>query len=107
MTARRPYFAPILTALQLLRLRGEDVPVKEHEIIERQVNHMKHLIDDLLDVSRITRGKLELKKKPLDLRGVLAKAIEIASPLLEQRNHTFELDVPSHPLGVDADPAIC
>jgi CheY-like chemotaxis protein/anti-sigma regulatory factor (Ser/Thr protein kinase) len=97
--------APILTALQLLKLRGESTPVKEHEIIERQVNHMKHLVDDLLDVSRITKGKLELKKKPLDLRMVLAKAIEIASPLLEQRNHTFELETPSHPVGVDGDEA--
>ncbi len=97
--------APILTALQLLKLRGEDTPLKEHEIIERQVNHMKHLVDDLLDVSRITKGKLELKKKPLDLRMVLAKAIEIASPLLEQRNHTFELETPPHPLGVDGDEA--
>ncbi|HEY5947039.1 MAG TPA: ATP-binding protein, partial [Kofleriaceae bacterium] len=97
--------APILTALQLLKLRGDSLPLKEHEIIERQVKHMMRLVDDLLDVSRITKGKLELKRKALDLRTVLAKAIEIASPLLEQRNHHFEVDVPSHPLGVDGDEA--
>jgi PAS domain S-box-containing protein len=97
--------APILTALQLLKLRGENLPVKEHDIIERQVKHMMHLVDDLLDVSRITKGKLELKRKPLDLRIVLAKAIEIVSPLFEQRNHRFDLNVPGHSLGVDGDEA--
>jgi PAS domain S-box-containing protein len=63
--------APILTAIQLLKLRGEEA-VKEHEVIERQVNHMMTLVDDLLDVARVTRGKLELRRKKLDLRVVLA-----------------------------------
>jgi PAS domain S-box-containing protein len=97
--------APILTALQLLKLRGDNLPLKEHQIIERQVKHMMHLVDDLLDVARITRGKVELKKRLLDLRVVLAKAIEIASPLFEQRNHNLELDVPSHALAIDGDEA--
>ncbi|HEX5061793.1 MAG TPA: ATP-binding protein [Kofleriaceae bacterium] len=96
--------APILTALQLIKLRGE-APLKEHEVIERQVKHMMHLVDDLLDVSRITKGKLELRKKPIDMRSVLAKAIEIASPLLEQRGHHFGLDAPNWPVGVDGDEA--
>jgi PAS domain S-box-containing protein len=96
--------APILTAIQLLKLRGEEA-VKEHEVIERQVNHMMTLVDDLLDVARATRGKLELRRKKLDLRVVLAKAIEIAGPLLEQRNHHFQLDVPAQALGVDGDEA--
>jgi PAS domain S-box-containing protein len=96
--------APILTALQLLKLRGHG-ELKEHEVIERQVKHMMHLVDDLLDVSRITKGKLELKKKPMDLRPVLAKSIEIASPLFEQRNHHLELDVPNHAIGVEIDEA--
>jgi PAS domain S-box-containing protein len=97
--------APILTALQLLKLRRESVPLKEHEIIERQVKHMMHLVDDLLDVSRITKGRVEIKKQPMDLRVILAKAIELASPLLEQRNHKLDLDVPSHALGVEGDDA--
>ena len=97
--------APILTALQLLELRHSGPPQKEHAVIERQVHHMMHLVDDLLDISRITRGKLELKRRPIDLRAVLARAIELASPLLEQRNHQFHLDVPSHPIGVDGDEA--
>jgi len=97
--------APILTALQLIKLRGDSPPLKEHDVIERQVKHMMRLVDDLLDVSRITKGKLELKKKPLDMRIVLAKAIEIASPLLEQRGHHFQLDAPNRPVGVDGDEA--
>jgi PAS domain S-box-containing protein len=95
--------APILTALQLLKLRGDNLPLKEHEIIERQVRHMMHLVDDLLDVARITKGKVEIKRKPLDLRVALAKAIEIASPLIEQRQHELVLDVPNHALGVEGD----
>ena len=97
--------AQIVTALQLIKLRGETEAFKEHAVIERQVSHMMHLVDDLLDVSRITKGKLELKRKQIDLRMTVAKAIEIASPLLEQRNHQFQLDVPAHPLGVDGDEA--
>jgi PAS domain S-box-containing protein len=97
--------APILTALQLLKLRGDNFPLKEHEIIERQVKHMMHLVDDLLDVSRISKGKLELRRRPIDVRQALAKAIETVSPMLEQYGHNFQLDVPQHALGVDADEA--
>ena len=55
-------------------------------MIERQVEHLSRLVDDLLDVSRITRGKVELARQVLELDAVLAKAIEMASPLLEQRS---------------------
>jgi PAS domain S-box-containing protein len=95
--------APILTALQLLKLRGETV--KEHEVIDRQVRYMMRLVDDLLDVSRITRDTLELKRKRIDLRGVLAKAIEIAGPLIDQRGHKLNVEVPAYALGVDGDEA--
>ncbi len=97
--------APILTALQLLKLRGDNYPLREHEVIERQVKHMMSLVDDLLDVSRIARDKIELKRKHVDLRGALGKAIEIASPLIEQRGHHFHLDVPNHAITVDGDEA--
>ena len=63
-------------------------------IIERQVQHLVRLVDDLLDVSRITRGKIELSSEPVELADVVAKAIEMASPLLEQRQHTSTVDVP-------------
>jgi CheY-like chemotaxis protein/two-component sensor histidine kinase len=66
---------------------------------------MMHLVDDLLDVSRISTDNLELKKRKLDLRLVLAKAIEIASPLIDQRGHKLQVDVPNHPLGIDGEEA--
>jgi PAS domain S-box-containing protein len=95
--------APIVTALQLMRLRGDKSTAKEQEVIERQVRHMSRLVDDLLDVSRIARGKIELRKEHLDIRGIVAKAIEIVSPLLNERRHKLEVDLSERELVVDAD----
>ncbi len=97
--------APILTALQLLRLRGIEAGERERTIIERQVRHLVGLVDDLLDVSRITRGKVRISAQPVETNELVAKAIEQASPLLEQHRHNLEVDVPRHGLGVLADPA--
>jgi len=88
--------APILTALHLMRLKGETSTERERQVIERQVLHVNRLVDDLLDVSRITRGKLELETEPHEVRAVVARAIEMASPLLEERGHELRLDVPRH-----------
>jgi PAS domain S-box-containing protein len=96
--------APIVTALELMRLRNGDVAIHERSVIERQVGHLSRLVDDLLDVSRITRGKIELKRSPVQLNEVIGKAIEIASPLLEQHSHDLTLDVPAAGLVVDGDP---
>jgi len=85
--------APILTALQLMQLRGDDATVKERAVIDRQVRHLVRLVDDLLDVSRIARGKIVLKEEPIELAEVVARAIEIASPLLEERQHHLTLSV--------------
>jgi signal transduction histidine kinase/DNA-binding response OmpR family regulator len=97
--------APILTALQLLRLRGVQAGERERTIIERQVRHLVGLVDDLLDVSRITRGKIRLHRVPQQLSDAVAKGIELASPLLEQHQHDLVVDVPTEGLGVAADPA--
>jgi signal transduction histidine kinase/ActR/RegA family two-component response regulator len=97
--------SPILTALELLKLRGDGRISREHQIIDRQTKHLIRLVDDLLDVSRITRGKVELRKQPVDLRDVLAKATEIASPLLEQRRHHFEVTAPPRGMKLLADEA--
>ena len=94
--------APILTALQLMQLRGNDVFEKERQIIDRQVRHMVRLVDDLLDVSRITRGKVSLDRAPTEIAAVVANGIEVASPLLEQRSHHLRVDVPPG-LVVDGD----
>lgn len=95
--------APIVSALQLLKLRGDTRSVREHQIIERQVKQMVRLVDDLLDVSRVARGKIELKTKSMDLRDALAKAVEIAIPLFERKAQSFEVDVPQRPLIVEGD----
>ncbi len=85
--------APIVTALQLMRMRGNGAHGREGEIIQRQVDHLVRLVDDLLDVSRVTRGKIELKVERVELARVIDKAVEMASLLIEQRRHGFEVDV--------------
>jgi PAS domain S-box-containing protein len=96
--------APILTALQLMRLRGGDELEKERLIIERQADQLVRLIDDLLDVSRITRGKVDLRRERVEMSEVVARAIETASPALEQREHHLAVNVP-HGLVVEGDSA--
>jgi len=95
--------APIVTALHLMR--GDTRFVKERGIIERQVKHMTRLVDDLLDISRVATGKIELQKHPVDLRGIVSHAIELASPLLEARRHHLDIDLPGDALQVDVDEA--
>ncbi len=97
--------APIRTALHLMALRRDGDTTKERQVIERQVDHLVRLVDDLLDVSRITRGKIELHREPVEVGAVISRALEMASPLLEQRGHHLTLDVPRAGLAVDADPA--
>lgn len=95
--------SPIVTALQLMKLQGHEESGRAREVIERQVTHLTRLVDDLLDVSRIARGKVELKADLVEMSELVAKAIEMASPLLEQRNHTLSVQVPGRGLLVDAD----
>jgi PAS domain S-box-containing protein len=97
--------APILTALQLMKLRGTTAVEHERSVIERQVNHMVGLVDDLLDVSRITRGKIDLHRARIEVARFVARAIEMASPLLEQQRHSLHVDVPASGLIVDGDEA--
>jgi PAS domain S-box-containing protein len=95
--------APIVTALELMRLAHPKHAVREREVIERQVRHMVRLVDDLLDLARISRGSITLRREPMTLLGAVERAIEIASPLFEARRHRLELDVPGE-LWVDIDP---
>jgi len=85
--------SPIVTALQLMRMRGDGVHGREGEIIQRQVDHLVRLVDDLLDVSRVTRGKIELKFERVALAQVTNKAVEMASLLVEQRRHQLQVEV--------------
>ena len=86
--------APILTALQLLRLRNIPGGERERTVIERQVKHVVSLVDDLLDVSRITRGKVQLRHERVDLADIVAKAIEMTSPAIESRRQVLNVSVP-------------
>ena len=85
--------SPIVTALQLMRMRGDGSHGREGEIIQRQVDHLVRLVDDLLDVSRVTRGKIELKIERVELARVIDKAVEMASLLIEQRRHRLEVEI--------------
>ncbi|MBN8281352.1 MAG: PAS domain S-box protein, partial [Gammaproteobacteria bacterium] len=95
--------APIVTALELAQLSGNGQLSREHAVIDRQVKHMMRLVDDLLDISRITTGKVELRHRPLDLRAVVEKSLETVSPLLEQRRHRLEVAFPDDPVPVHGD----
>jgi PAS domain S-box-containing protein len=96
--------SPILTALQLMKLQGPEGSERARTVIERQVNHLTRLVDDLLDVSRIARGKVELRTEVVEMAEVVARAIEMAGTLLEQRSHTLTVDMPRHGLRVNGDP---
>jgi signal transduction histidine kinase len=96
--------APIVTALQLMRIRGGDFALKERTVIERQTKHLVALVDDLLDVSRVAEGKVQLQRKAVEMSEVITRAIETASPLIEQRRHQLALDVAPYGLPVMADP---
>ncbi len=95
--------APISTALQLMRLRGFEGAERERAVIERQVRHLEGLVSDLLDVSRIAQGKVQLNRAQVELSDVLRDAIEMASPLLEQRHHRLSVAVPSSGMAIDGD----
>ena len=96
--------APIVTTLELMRIRGADAFLRERGIIERQVQHMSRLVDDLLDVSRIARGAIELKKSVVEIESIIEKAVETAKPLLERRRQSLNLSVPWRGLEVAVDP---
>jgi signal transduction histidine kinase len=74
------------------------------DVIERQVQHMALLLEDLLDVSRITRGILELRKKPTTLAAIVESAVETATPLIESKRHTLKIDIPAELIQLDVDP---
>jgi PAS domain S-box-containing protein len=98
--------SPILNALDVQRQIKTDDPILQQagDIIERQVGHMVRLVDDLLDISRITKGKLRLKKERVELRVVVNRAAEAARPFLDCRKHEFSVSLPTEPIWVLADP---
>jgi signal transduction histidine kinase/ActR/RegA family two-component response regulator len=96
--------APIVTSLDLMARRGPQVDARERQVIERQVKHLSRMVDDLLDVSRITSGKVQLHRQAVDLRDVIARALELTRPALDDRAIVPDVVLPQEPVHVDGDP---
>lgn len=99
--------APILTAVKLLQAKGPEEPTLKRlrDTIYRQTIQLSTLVEDLLDVGRITAGKLRLEKRRVDLRDIARQAVEVSSGLIEQRRHTLRVHLPDHAVYLDADAA--
>ena len=97
--------APIGMAVDILHKvdAGDESIVLARDVLARQLGHLTRLVDDLLDVSRITRGKIALTLEPLDLKSVVAQAIETSRPLIDQRRHTLGLQIPAEAVRVRGD----
>ena len=97
--------APIRNALQLLRLvdRASEPAEQALAIMDRQLDHLVRLVDDLMEVSRITRGKIGIRKEPVDLGSIVLSAVETSRPALEDSRHQFTLSLPAEPVVVHAD----
>lgn len=97
--------APIRNAVQVMKLlRLTDARLQwARDVIDRQMGQMVRLVDDLLDVSRISHGQITLKTEPIELAEVIQRAIEISRPLLESRGHQWTISLPSEPIWLQAD----
>ena len=98
--------SPIRNSLEILKMPRVDAATVQQTraMMERQVHHLVRLVDDLLDVSRVMRGKIELRREPVELATVVARAVETVQPLIEVQGHRLELSLPHESLLVDADP---
>lgn len=98
--------APIRNALSILQFSGSDAAVdpEVYTMMERQVGNLVRLVDDLMEVSRITRGKVELRVEPVELAVVIRNAVEAARPLIDRSKHELEVLLPEEPLVVRGDP---
>lgn len=99
--------APILTAVKLLQAKGPQDPTLQRlrDTIHRQTMQLSTLVEDLLDVGRITAGKLRLQKSRVDLRDVAKQAVEVSAALIERRRHTLRVELPDTPVYLEADAA--
>ncbi|MES2413572.1 MAG: PAS domain-containing protein [Pseudomonadota bacterium] len=98
--------APLRNSIALLR-RGARVDEKTgniHAVMERQINHLLRLVDDLLEVSRISRGELSLQTERLELANILKNAIETSNPLIQAAGHELDLSLPAQPVWLEGDP---
>ncbi len=97
--------APMANALQLLDLVPDDVAMstQARAMMSRQMQQLVHLVDDLMDLSRVNRGVVELQRKPIDLRSAMVQALEATRPMADQRGHTLRIDQSAEPLWVSGD----
>jgi CheY-like chemotaxis protein len=102
---RNPLSA-IFNALHVLRLQHTENPIQQKAkiIIERQVGQLAHLIDDLLEVSRVITGRIQLHQERLEMRGIVERAIESARPLIDRRKHELSVSLPAEPIWLQGDP---
>jgi CheY-like chemotaxis protein len=98
--------APLQNALGIMRLRPDDkaAAAQARAIMERQVKHMVRLIDDLLDVSRITLGRLQLRKERVEIGTLVRDAVDSVTPVISAARHTLEVKTPKRPVYLEADP---
>jgi len=98
--------APIRNGLEIMRMKAASPAVLDNvrAMMERQVGHMVHLINDLLDIARVSSGKLVLQMQPADLRDIVATAVETSRPLVDAAGHALAVDLPSRPVPVQVDP---
>jgi PAS domain S-box-containing protein len=98
--------APIRNALHILRRSAADRATVDQvrDVMERQVEHIARLVDDLVEVSRITRGKLELRKERVELAEIIRTAVETSQPLIDAARHQLDIRLPDEPLVLDVDP---
>lgn len=97
--------APVLTGLEIIRMRPDSLEtvLRVRDMIERQVNQMVVLINELLDIARVTNGKIEIKKKPADLHSIISSAVEASLPMIEAARHELSVRLGEKPLRLNAD----
>jgi PAS domain S-box-containing protein len=98
--------APVRNAVNIMRLKATGDPGLEwaRDVVDRQVTHLARLVDDLVDVSRITSGRISLEREKVEMAAVVTRALESARPFVESRRHALEIALPATPLVVEGDP---
>ncbi|MET0208233.1 MAG: response regulator, partial [Burkholderiaceae bacterium] len=101
----RAPLAPLRSALEVMKRSPGDAGRIERmrEMMERQLTHLVHLVDDLLDIGRVANGKLQVRREPVDVAGIISRAVEATQPLIHERGHGLDLSLPRTPLIVSAD----
>lgn len=97
--------APLSNGLHLMRMASTkpEMLEKTRQMMERQIQHMVHLVDDLLDIARISTGKVELRRQRIDLKDVVATAVETSASLIDAAGHKLHVELPSQPMPMEAD----